>query len=279
MSFSAQWLALREPYDMRARNVAVLDALAAAFRDRESIAIVDLACGAGASLRALAPRLPPRLSWRLGDNDLGILARTPALAAPPRITVQARAIDLARDLELALDGPLDLITCSALLDLLSADELDRLVRSCASARCPVLITLTVTGAVRLSPRHPLDELVAAAFNGHQRRTTGGRRLLGPDAADTARRMFTELGCDVVGHASPWRLGPARRQLTYAWFAGWLAAACEQDSHLATATRSYARVRLAGASAGRLQALVQHRDLLVRSPRRPGQPDADRPRTR
>ena len=82
--FSAQWLALREPYDLRARNATVLAAVAAAFADQPAVAVVDLACGAGASLRAIGPHLPPRQSWRLVDNDLGLLARTVALAQPPR---------------------------------------------------------------------------------------------------------------------------------------------------------------------------------------------------
>src|SRR6202035_4506200 len=98
--FSAQWLAQREPYDLRARNSTVLDAVAAAFRQQPAVAVVDLACGAGASLRAIGSRLPDRQSWRLVDNDLGLLARTPALAQPPRLCVEAQAIDLARDLEL-----------------------------------------------------------------------------------------------------------------------------------------------------------------------------------
>ena len=78
--FSADWLALREPYDARARNPAVLDALAAALADRGSVAIVDLACGTGATLRAIASRLPRRQRWRLVDHDLALLAR--ASSAP-----------------------------------------------------------------------------------------------------------------------------------------------------------------------------------------------------
>ena len=81
--FSAEWLALREPYDLRRATPTVLDAVAAAFRRPASIAIVDLACGTGSTLRALAPRLPARQDWRLVDNDLSLLARAPAMARPP----------------------------------------------------------------------------------------------------------------------------------------------------------------------------------------------------
>ena len=43
--FSADWLALREPYDARARNSDVFEALAAAVADLGSLAIVDLGLG------------------------------------------------------------------------------------------------------------------------------------------------------------------------------------------------------------------------------------------
>jgi hypothetical protein len=97
-------------------------------------------------------------------------------------------------------------------------------------------------------------------------TIGGRRLLGPDAADVATQAFNELGRDVVVRASQSRLGPATGALTSAWFAGWLAAAYEQDPHLTAETGTrYPSNRLADAPAGQLLVLVHHRDLLVRSP--------------
>ena len=226
MSFSAQWLALREPYDMRARNVAVLDALAAAFRDRESIAIVDLACGAGASLRALAPRLPPRQSWRLVDNDLGLLARTPALATPPRLTVQARAIDLARDLELALDGPLDLITCSALLDLVSPPWLERLAVEAAARSLPLYAALTYDGRATLEPSHAFDAEMVAAVNRHQRRDKGFGPALGPQAAAAAIARLEAIGYAVVQGRSDWMLGADDGVIKDAILAGWAGAARE-----------------------------------------------------
>ena len=64
MSFSAQWLALREPYDLRARNPQVRDAVAASFTGAPSLRIVDLACGTGSTLaRAVtAPAAAPTLA-------------------------------------------------------------------------------------------------------------------------------------------------------------------------------------------------------------------------
>src|SRR5207244_13460964 len=105
VSFSAQWLALREPFDRRARDRRVLDALAAATASRDTIAVVDLACGTGSTLRAIGARLPGRQDWRLVDNDLGLLARASTQAVPPALSVTAVPLDLNRDLEAALDGP------------------------------------------------------------------------------------------------------------------------------------------------------------------------------
>ena len=124
--FSADWLALREPYDLRARNSAVLDAVIAALKGHPSIRIVDLACGTGSTLRALSPHLAGQQNWRLVDNDLGLLARAIATARPAGVTVTAMPLDLNRDLEAVLDGPVDLITTSALLDLVSEPWLERL---------------------------------------------------------------------------------------------------------------------------------------------------------
>jgi hypothetical protein len=224
--FSAEWLSLREPYDARARNAAVLDAVAAAFRDQPAVAVVDLACGAGASLRAIAARLPARQSWRLVDNDLGLLARTPALAQPPRLSVAARAVDLARDLELALDGHLDLVTCSALLDLVSAPWLERLVVEAAARRLPVYAGLSYDGRATLEPSDPFDSEMVAAVNRHQRRDKGFGPALGPQAAALAVARFKGVGYGVVQGRSDWMLGPGDGAIQASILAGWATAARE-----------------------------------------------------
>jgi hypothetical protein len=226
--FSASWLALREPYDLRARNAAVLDAVAAAFRDQTAIAIVDLACGAGATVRAIGPRLPHRQSWRLADNDLGLLARAGALGERPHRSVTARALDLARDLELALDGPLDLITCSALLDLVSAEWLERLVVEAAARRLPVYAALSYDGRVTLDPDDAFDTEIVAAVNRHQRRDKGFGPALGPAAAAQAVEKFERVGYSVVQGRSDWTFEPADGAIQSEMLAGFAGAARELD---------------------------------------------------
>src|SRR6202030_4837875 len=94
--FSAEGLAWRELYDLAARNPLVRDAVANAFLGQGAISAVDLACGPGATLRALGPHLPPRQSWRLVDNSLSLLARAFTPGHPPHVTVTTTPIDLAR---------------------------------------------------------------------------------------------------------------------------------------------------------------------------------------
>lgn len=260
------WLGLREPADAAARSAELAAWARHGLASRRCLVIHDLACGTGSMLRWLAPRLDGPQRWVCHDQDaelLGTLTAAPDVVAcdGSPVAVEPRRRDVTRlpPDELAAA---DLITSSALLDLLTADEVRQVVRACAAASAPVLFTLSVTGGVRLWPPHPLDEVVAAAFNAHQRRATVAGRLLGPDATDVAIREFAALGYQVVSRASPWRLGPASAALSQAWLAGWLGAAREQDRHLVAETAGYARQRLADAAAGRLRVLVQHRDLLA-----------------
>ena len=155
-----------------------------------------------------------------------------------------------------------LITASALLDMLTAEELATLLTVCAGAGCPILLTLSVVGRVELTPADPLDDPVATAFNAHQRRPTERGRLLGPDAVAVAVELFSRLRAEVLIRPSPWQLGAAEAPLAAEWFTGWVGAAFEQQPDLASEVDVYVRRRLAQAAAGQLEVTVDHADLLA-----------------
>jgi hypothetical protein len=247
---SPEWLALREPADAQARAVELVERLLPHL-PTDGIEIHDLGGGSGAMARWLAPRLPGPQHWVVHDRDEDLLARAVA-APPPSATVEARPSDIARLTRRDL-SPASLITASALLDLLTADELVRVLR--AGAGRPMLLALTVVGRVALSPADPLDARIEAAFNHHQRRD--GR--LGPDAVAAVREAAPGR---VLARPSPWRLDAGRRDLIAAWFDGWLAAACEQEPALAAGADDYRNRRLAQVAAGALAVTVDHADLLV-----------------
>jgi SAM-dependent methyltransferase len=261
--FSAEWLALRERYDRQARNRGVLDAVATAFAELPSIALVDLACGTGATLRAIAPRLPSRQSWRLVDNDLSLLARATELARPPQLSVVGRPIDLARDLELALEAPLDLVTTSALLDLVSPEWLDRLIVEAAARRLPIYAALSYDGRVGAEPASVLDLEVMAGFNRHQRTDKGFGPALGPAAAARAAERLEHFGYTVAQGTSDWEFGPDDREIQGALFAGWAEVA------LLTTTLTYDEVarwlaeRRRHLAQGRSHLRIGHVDVFAR----------------
>jgi len=261
-SFSAQWLALREPYDRTARNVTVLDALARAFRDQSSIAVVDLACGTGSTLRAISSRLPARQNWRLVDNNLSLLAQAAWLSQPPALTVAARAVDLARDLELALDGPADLVTASALLDLVSQEWIDRLALECAARGLPVYAALTYQGRVELAPAEALDGDVIAAVNRHQLTDKGFGLALGPTAAGQAMRAFERVGYTIVQGPSDWVFGTADREIQLEVLAGWAYAAQELRDVATDRVAAWLARRRAHVASGRATMRIGHLDVFA-----------------
>jgi hypothetical protein len=260
--FSPGWLALREPADAAARSAELLDPLRERLHGTARPVIRDLGAGSGSMGRWLAPRLGGPQHWVMHDRDPALLALAAAGMAPfPLVTVETRQGDVTRLTAADLAGA-SLVTTSALLDLLTVDEVDGLAEACVGVGCPALFTLSVAGRVELAPADPLDPEFEAAFNNHQRRTHGTRALLGPEAAGVAAEAFARRGATVRERPSPWRLGPEQAALAAEWLRGWVGAAVEQRPELAGPAGAYLRRRLDAAAAGELNATVGHQDLLA-----------------
>jgi hypothetical protein len=260
--FSAAWLALREPYDARARNADVLSAVAALLKQRDLLRIVDLACGAGSAVRALGPRLAGRQNWRLVDNDPGLLADVANVPAPKNVTVSTVALDLARDLEAALEGPVDLVSASALLDLVSNTWLESLAVQTVARSISVYATLSYDGRIELVPLDPLDASIVAAVNAHQRTDKGFGPALGPAAAAVAIARFESLGYSVVQGASDWTLGPDDHGMQLEILAGWASAAHETGKLTEVDTATWLTRRRDAVTAGLSSIRVGHVDFFA-----------------
>ncbi len=262
--FSAEWLALREEADSAARARALVARLGAAWTGPREI--VDLASGAGANLRYLAPLLGGPQDWLLVDVDETLLARAhlrPAERASPPHECRIRRVglDLARDLAALAVPPGGLVTASALLDLVSRPWLEALIERCACAGAQVLFALTYDGRIELDPPEPEDDAVRALVNRHQLLDKGFGAALGPAAGRAAADAFAAAGYDVVTAPSDWRLGPADTALQRALLDGWLQAAAELEPAEGARLAAWRRRRERHIAAGRAAALVGHIDLL------------------
>lgn len=259
-AYPAEWLALREDADAAARSSDLAGLLRAHLTGQQLVMIRDLGCGTGAMARWLTGKLSAPQHWILSDREPDLLARA-AISLPASVTARTELRDLT-DLTAADLAGTALVTGSALLDLLTAAEVDDLAAACVEAGCAALFAMSVAGRVEFDPAEELDAELAEAFNDHQRRTVEGRRLLGPDAVTTAAEAFERRGATVHRRPSPWRLGPAQLALVTEWLGGWAAAAVEQRPDLAEAAADYLRRRLDAAAGRGLHVVVHHEDLLA-----------------
>jgi hypothetical protein len=248
------WLALREPADTRARSVALTEWLAAALPDARPIRCVDLGSGSGANIRYLTSRLPAAQQWLAVDRDPELLA-----AGPPG--TEKRSVELG-----TLDGGTliagrDLVTASALLDLVSPRWIEDLAHTCRAAGAAVLFALTYDGRSECTPREPEDDVVLELFNAHQRASDKGfGRAAGPDAPAIAASSLTRAGYVVRRERSDWHLRPDEQDLQRALVSGWAEAASEQSPAHAQLIGEWFRRRLSHIEAGRSHIVVGHEDL-------------------
>jgi SAM-dependent methyltransferase len=283
--FSADWLGLREPADVAARPDALIDWLAPALPRDRSVRVLDLATGTGSNLRYLAPRLGGLQQWQLADHDPALLAAMPerlaAWARQHRVDVETgdaflslqgegfscrverRHVDLARHLDDLDFSRVDLVTTSALLDLVSDVWLEALVRRCVDEGCPVLFALSYDGRMEFTPSTPFDARVRDLVNAHQRTDKGFGLALGPDAATRTVRLLERLGCDVRAEPSDWRIGASQPDLQSALVTGWASAAVESAPDERGQIDRWRDQRLDWIREGRSSLVVGHVDVAGR----------------
>ncbi len=219
MGFSADWLRLRESADHAARAPALLSAAAGAAGTAP--VIVDLGAGTGSTCRAFNGHLPGDASWHLVDHDADLLQIAQLLE--PK--AQTHRLDMG-DLAHVPFGGANLVTASALLDLVAEDWLDELVAHLAQHTLPFYAALSYDGVMRWDVEHRDDAAVTEAFNSHQRRNKGLGAALGPQAVARATSSLSAQGYAVHCAASPWRLDAGHAELQEQLFTGIAEAAQE-----------------------------------------------------
>lgn len=277
--FSADWLALREPFDRVARSRALAARLAAALPARPRI--MDLGAGTASLFRFLAPIIARAQAWTIVDADAGLLgcafARTAdwAEARGWRVTTPGRALLVHtqagawRIEALATDfgdhqsrlpfGAHDAVVCSALMDLVSFAWADRLA---AALSVPFLACLNVDGRDRFRPAHPDDRLIARGFARDMRRDKGFGRAMGTEAPTTLARLFGARGFAVATAPSDWIIPPIAEPMLEAMVRGHAAAAANALPAAATRIAAWEQARLGALARGRLALTIGHRDLLA-----------------
>lgn len=250
--FSAQWLALREPADHRARDRALQDRICeqlatVARTEQRAVRLIDLGCGSGSNLRALATALPAQQHWTLVDYDPLLLAAartalvswadqvvsdSPLLTLRKNdktIAIEFAQVDLARDIERVLTWPADAITAAAFFDLVAESWL---VRFCKALRTTLYTVLTYDGFEQWLPTHAADAAMLNAFHAHQKTDKGFGIAAGPEAATIMQRELSACGFQVDLAPSPWQIDQTEAPLIQALATG--SAAAVRETGLLTA---------------------------------------------
>ncbi|MEX5302993.1 class I SAM-dependent methyltransferase [Kocuria sabuli] len=272
---AGDWLALREPADAAARenSLPLIDRLVQYWEGllaedapaEEPLVVVDLGAGTGANRAWLSRHLPGPQRWVLLDHDRALLDRAVSAAqegGADVVPVLAGVEELSRVLA-EHPGSRRLVTCSALLDLLSGEQIEELARVLAAEAVPALLALTVDGEVLLDPPHHFDAPVLGAFEDHQHRG----ELAGTAAVRLAAEALREQGMVVDVTPTPWWLSDQEwvRPLLERFLADRADAAVEHRPDLTAEAHAWLRTRLVDCARRKLRATVGHADVLALPP--------------
>ncbi|MBX2825387.1 MAG: class I SAM-dependent methyltransferase [Gammaproteobacteria bacterium] len=271
---AAEWLALRRHFDDQARNPGLLQQLVDYAKTNALRCVADLGTGTGNHARFLQRHLRPHLD----DIDLHLVEQHPQLLAMALSTVNPEEVHSAGTMRVHAhhcdmhrwlssnrgDIPVDLVTHNALLDLLTQNELQGLVRYLANAQVAMYSTLNYQ-SVQLLPEHPQDTFIIALFEQHMCRNLDRGRPLGPSVDQSLRALLSdEQSLSLVAARSDWKAGTENREFisrNLDFYESGARATASSAAERASVT-AWAAHRHSALHLGKLQLVVRHVDYLI-----------------
>lgn len=281
-NFDSAWLTLRQSADTAARSKSLVGLVSRVLATRDLVRTVDLASGTGANARFLIPLLARPQRWLFTDRDPTLLTeaframtewgRSLAFTVEHRdlgidlmgtsgaCRIDTHIVNLAdTDSLVVIDGQ-DLVTASALLDLVSAKWLHHLLSRCREMEAAVLFALSYDGRLSCSPATSDDEMVRELVNRHQYGDKGFGPALGPKAVGVTTSTLESLGYIVRQETSDWMLSPESGTLQARLITEWAQAATEVPEANARAVAAWKEQRLMHVAEGRSEIVVGHQDI-------------------
>lgn len=276
MSFSPDWLKLREPVDHRSRSRALLEKLGTSLGKQSDVTIYDLGTGLGSNLRAISPFLPARQKWVLVDYDPVLLSAASEAIAQwadfargttngleavkdgRELHIELKRHDLAANVAPWGEAKPDLVTAAALFDLVSEEWIGRFVKALTERKITFYTALTHDSLTEWKPAHPADAAMRHAFESHFGTDKGFGPSAGAKAASVMAKAFAEAGYDVSTAKSPWVLDNKDKALIAELANGWVGAVRETKSVPESQISEWLKARTADGTS----CTVGHEDLLA-----------------
>ena len=219
--FTSTWLASREPYDILFRNKNLTKFV------KKSDSILDIGSGTGAFSRWCLVNNIFFDTMVLVDHDKKLLIKCNKIMskfckgkqlifektstkefklkdAINEFTFKFKTLNKDLNLVFNLINSFDVLSMSALIDLLSINHLNKLFKNINHGKV-IIMTLCFNGQIRWNYKNSYDKYIVNAFNKEQQSIKEGNLSLGCESIDKVKQLAQKKNFKFSVYDSSWKL--------------------------------------------------------------------------
>ncbi len=202
---AVDWLQQRFLFDNRARDHALLQQALQLLHNKPAARVVDLGAGTGNNALFLAPRLPRGCELTVVEqHDYLLQACQQRFSNAHESNLTTRFVQQDLHQWLSETTRVDLICNSALLDLMTEQELSTLLHRLQALEAPMYSTLNYQG-VRFLPGDEADAGYIKLFERHMSRKLDRGQPLGARTLERLQSLCKQIGLTVKSAPSSWEI--------------------------------------------------------------------------